>query len=59
MYFGNLAKIIRLNLKLIDKILEASRDLDKRIIPNKKLINLLMDLQPNDVKKRTNELMKR
>jgi hypothetical protein len=58
LYFGNLAKMIRLQLKTLDKILDVSSDLDKRITLNKKLINLLIDVQPNDVKKGAMQLMK-
>lgn len=58
LYFGNLAKMIRLQLKTLDKILYVSSDLDKRIALNKKLINLLVEGQPAEVRKRAKALMK-
>jgi hypothetical protein len=58
LYFGNLAKIIRLDLKMIDRILHSLSDLDKKTALNKKLVNLLLEAAPPEIQKRSKAIMK-
>jgi hypothetical protein len=58
LYFGNLAKVIRINLNAIDKILKASSELEKKIILNQKVTKLVLDMQPVEVKKKAKKVLK-
>jgi hypothetical protein len=58
LYFGNLAKIIRLDLKMIDRILHSLSDLDKKTALNKKLVNLLLEAATPEIQKRSKAIMK-
>ena len=58
LYFVNLAKVIRINLNAIDKILKASSELEKKIILNQKVTKLVLDMQPVEVKKKAKKVLK-
>jgi hypothetical protein len=58
LYFGNLAKVTRINLNAIDKILKASSELEKKIILNQKVTKLVLDMQPVEVKKKAKKVLK-
>lgn len=58
LYFGNLAKILRLDLKMIDRILHSLSDIDKKTTLNKKLVNLLLEAAPPEIQKRAKAMMK-